>query len=60
MEIVFPILEYADEFMVGHNDMFVYVKDSINIVQQTSQNGTLSDGQQWFVEVMGQPPSQVV
>ena len=54
VQILLPVFEDASKLMVGDNDMLIYLWNSVDIVQHPSQDGILSNLQQWFWEVLSQ------
>ena len=49
-----PLFEDASELMIRNNDMFIYLRDPVDIIQHPSQDGILANFQQWFREVLRQ------
>ena len=49
-----PVFEDLSETVVGHDDMFINLRDGINVIQHTSKDGRLTDLEQWLGEVLCQ------
>ena len=49
-----PVFEDLSETVVGHDDMFIDLRDGINVIQHTSKDGRLTDLEQWLGEVLCQ------
>ncbi len=47
-----PFLEYGCELMVGDNDMFGDFRNGIDVIEDTAQNGVLTNLEQRFWEVL--------
>ena len=47
-----PFLEYGCELMVGDNDMFGDFRNGIDVIEDTAQNGVLTNLEQRLWEVL--------
>ena len=54
MQILLPVFEDASKLMVRNDDMLIYLRNTIDIIQHPSQDGILTYLQQWLWEVLRQ------